>query len=222
MDQVKIAPSLLAADFANLAEEVARIEAHVDMLHLDIMDGHFVPNISFGMPVIESLRPHTRLIFDCHMMTTNPDLYFEDLKNAGGDLAMIHIEAVTDPTEAAARAREAGLGFGLVVNPPTPIAAIEPFVELCDMVLVMSVHPGFGGQVFIPEALEKTEAARKWVDEHGLSVDIQIDGGINPETARLAREAGANVFVAGTAIFRADDPVIAVERLRQAIDGRDV
>ena len=222
MDQVKIAPSLLAADFANLADEVARIEPHVDMLHLDIMDGHFVPNISFGMPVIESLRSHTRLTFDCHMMTTNPDLYFEELKNAGGDLAMIHIEAVTDPTDAAARAREVGLGFGLVVNPPTPIAAVEPFVELCDMVLVMSVHPGFGGQLFIPESLDKTEAARKWVDEHGLSVDIQIDGGINPETARLAREAGANVFVAGTAIFRADDPVIAIERLRQAIDGRDV
>lgn len=219
MDSIKIAPSLLAADFADLAAEVARIEDHVDMLHLDIMDGHFVPNISFGMPVIESLRPHTDLLFDCHLMTTNPDVYFEDLRAAGGDLAMVHIEAMTDPTDAAAAARAAGLGFGLVVNPPTPIEAIEPFVELTDMVLIMSVHPGFGGQAFIPEVLGKVETARKWVDRGDLTVDIQIDGGINPETARLAASAGANVFVAGTAIFRADDPVAAVARLRTAIDG---
>lgn len=219
MDQVKIAPSLLAADFANLAEEVGRIAPYVDMLHLDIMDGHFVPNISFGMPVIESLRTHTDLLFDCHLMTTNPDVYFDELKQAGGDLAMIHIEAITDPTAAAAKARRAGLGFGLVVNPPTPFTAIEPFVELSDMVLIMSVHPGFGGQSFMLEVLPKIEAARKWVDKEGMTVDIQIDGGINPETARLARDAGANVFVAGTAIFRADDPVAAVTRLRQSIDG---
>ncbi len=220
MDHIKIAPSLLAADFANLAAEVALVEPYVDMLHLDIMDGHFVPNISFGMPVIESLRKHTSLLFDCHMMTTNPDVYFTELKQAGGDLVMIHIEAITDPTEAASKAREVGLGFGLVLNPPTPFEAVEPFVELADMVLIMSVHPGFGGQSFMPEVLEKTESARKWVDEHGLSVDIQIDGGINPETARLAGRAGANVFVAGTAIFRADDPVAAVQELRQAINGR--
>lgn len=220
MDRVKIAPSLLAADFSNLAEEVRLVEPHVDMLHLDIMDGHFVPNISFGMPVIQSLRGHSELVFDCHLMTTNPDVYLEELKAAGGDLAMIHIEAVTDPTGAAGAARKVGLGFGLVLNPPTPFAAIEPFIELTDMVLIMSVHPGFGGQTFIPEVLDKTEAARKWVDEHGLAVDIQIDGGINPETARLAGQAGANVFVAGTAIFRADDPVAAIKRLRTAIDGR--
>lgn len=220
MDQIKIAPSLLAADFAHLGKEVARIEPHVDMLHLDIMDGHFVPNISFGMPVIKSLRSHTSLLFDCHMMTTNPDVYFDELREAGGDLAMIHIEAISDPTAAASKARAAGLGFGLVLNPPTPFVAVEPFMELADMVLVMSVHPGFGGQSFMPEVLRKIESARKWVDGHGLSVDIQIDGGINPETARLAGQAGANVFVAGTAIFRADDPVAAIKRLRQAIDGR--
>ncbi len=219
MDDIKIAPSLLAADFADLAGEIERIEQHVDMLHLDIMDGHFVPNISFGMPVIASIRARSNLVFDCHMMTTNPDLYFEELRAAGGDLAMIHIEAITDPTEAAAQARATGLGFGLVVNPPTPVEAIEPFVELCDMVLVMSVHPGFGGQHFISEVLPKVEAIRKWVDVSALDVDIQIDGGINPATARLAREAGANVFVAGTAIFRADDPVAAIDRLREAING---
>ena len=133
---------------------------------------------------------------------------------------MIHVEAISDPTAAASKARAAGLGFGLVLNPPTPFAAVEPFMELADMILVMSVHPGFGGQSFMPEVLAKTESARKWVDEHGLSVDIQIDGGITPETARLAGQAGANVFVAGTAIFRADDPVAAIKRLRQAIDGR--
>lgn len=219
MDTVKIAPSLLAADFAHLADEVARVEPHVDMLHLDVMDGHFVPNISFGMPVIESIRRESQLVFDCHMMTTNPDVYFEELKEAGADLATIHIEAITDPTLAAQKARSVGLGFGLVVNPPTPFSAVAPFVHLTDMLLVMSVHPGFGGQSFIGDVLAKTEAARKWVDEEGLTVDIQIDGGINPDTARLARDAGANVFVAGSAIFRADDPVDAVKRLREAIDG---
>lgn len=219
MNEIKIAPSLLAADFADLATEVARIEPYVDMLHLDIMDGHFVPNISFGMPVIESLRTRSDLVFDCHMMTTNPDLYFEQLRQAGGDLAMIHIEAITDPTDAARDARAAGIGFGLVINPPTPAEAVEPFVELCDMVLVMSVHPGFGGQGFMHEVLPKVDSIRKWVDQCGLAVDIQIDGGINPDTARLAREAGANVFVAGTAIFRADDPVEAIKRLRLAING---
>lgn len=220
MNPVKIAPSLLAADFARLSEEIGVIENHVEMLHLDIMDGHFVPNISFGMPVIESIRPVSKLVFDCHLMTTNPDAYLNELRGVGGDIAMIHIEAITDPTEAAAKARDAGLRFGLVINPPTPIDAIEPFVELCDMVLIMSVQPGFGGQSFIPEVLEKVEIARKWVESAGTGADIQIDGGITPETAPNAVSAGANVLVAGTAIFRAEDPVAAVEALRRAANGR--
>ena len=216
---LKIAPSLLAADFAHLADDVARVASHVDLLHIDVMDGHFVPNLTFGMPVIESLRASTDLYFDCHLMVTNPISLFEPLVAAGGDLATVHIEVHPDPTAAAAAARAAGLDFGVVLSPTTPFAAVEPFLELCDLLLVMSVEPGFGGQGFIPEVLPKVEAARKRVDSEGLAADIQIDGGITPATARLARDAGANVFVAGTAIFGAPDPVAAVEQLRVAVDG---
>ena len=218
MKPVRIAPSLLAADFARLGQEVQRIETEIDMLHLDVMDGHFVPNISFGMPVIASLRAATSLYFDCHLMTTNPDAYLEDLKGAGADLVTVHIEVIPNPTRVAERARQIGLDFGLVLSPDTPFAAAEPYVELTDLLLVMSVHPGFGGQSFMPEALPKVEAARKFIDSHALSVDIQIDGGVTDRTAPLARQAGANVFVAGTAIFGDPDPVGAVRRLRNAIE----
>ena len=215
----KIAPSLLAADFARLAEEVGRIEEHVDFQHVYVMDGHFVPNLSFGMPVIESLRKVSDLYFDCHLMVTNPVSLFEPLKAAGASLVTCHIEVLPDPTGAAARAAEVGLDFGLVINPATPFEAVAPFVELCDLLLVMSVVPGFGGQGFIAEVLPKVEAAREWVDSHGLRADIEIDGGITPVTAVPAREAGADAFVAGTAIFRAPDPVAAVAELRAAVGG---
>lgn len=216
---VKIAPSILAADFARLGEEVARVAEHVDLLHVDVMDGHFVPNLSLGMPVISSLRATTDLYFDCHLMVTNPVSLFEPLQSAGVNLVTVHIEVHPDPTRAAAAARELGLDFGLVTNPPTPFEAVEPFLHLCDLILVMSVHPGFGGQEFIPEVLAKVEATRKFVDSEGLGADIEIDGGITPDNARLAREAGATVLVAGTAIFGSPDPVAAVHSLRAAADG---
>lgn len=216
---VKIAPSLLAADFARLAEEVGRVEPYIDLLHVDVMDGHFVPNLSFGMPVISSLRAVTDLYFDCHLMVSNPISLFAPLKEAGASLVTIHIEVHPDPKPAAAEARRLGLDFGLVLSPPTPFDAVRPYVELVDLLLVMSVHPGFGGQAFIPEVLPKVEQARKFVDSEGLSADIEVDGGINPENAPLARSAGADVLVAGTAIFGADDPVAAVQRLRAAVDG---
>ena len=215
---VKIFPSLLAADFAHLADEVARVEASIDGLHIDVMDGHFVPNVAIGLPVIESLRKVTRLFFDAHLMMTNPDTFFEDLKRVGVDLVTVHVEVFPDPTGAAARARQAGLDFGIVMNPPTPFGAVEPFLELCDLVLVMSVMPGFGGQAFIPEVLPKIEAVRKSIDSHGLSADIQVDGGVTRETGPLARSAGADVFVAGSAIFRAADPIAAVNELRASLE----
>ena len=213
----RIAPSILAADLAQLGESLRSVEAHVDLFHIDVMDGHFVPNVSLGMPVIESIRPITDLPFDCHLMMTNPDVYMEPLRAAGADIVTVHIEVFPDPTDVARRARELGLQFGLVVNPPTPVDAIEPYVELCDMLVVMSVHPGFGGQVFIEEALPKIERVRKIVDSSGLATDVEVDGGIDPDTGRRAREAGADVFVAGTSVFRAPDPVAAVAELRDKL-----
>lgn len=213
----RIAPSILAADFARLGEQVALVEAQADLLHVDVMDGHFVPNLTIGMPVIASLREVTDLPLDCHLMTLNPDAYLEELKAAGADLVTVHVEVFPNPVTVAARARDVGLGFGLVINPPTPAEAVEPFIELADMVLVMSVNPGFGGQKFMPEVLGKLERVRKFVDSAGLATDIEIDGGIDMTTIRSARDAGADVFVAGTSVFQAEDPAAAVEELRTAI-----
>ncbi|MDH3193159.1 MAG: ribulose-phosphate 3-epimerase [Acidimicrobiia bacterium] len=216
---IKIAPSILAADFARLGEEIERIADHVDMLHIDVMDGHFVPNLSLGFPVIASIRKITDLYFDCHMMTSNPDWYIDSLVGAGGNLLSVHIEVFPDPSAVHRKAVEAGLDFGLVLNPQTPVAAVEPFLDLCNQVLVMSVEPGFGGQSFIPAALPKAEQLRRLIDRAGLAVDLQIDGGVTVETAPLARGAGVNVFVAGSAIFGKADPVAAVAGLRNAIGG---
>ncbi len=213
----RIAPSILSADFGHLADEIARVEDEVDLIHVDIMDGHFVPNLTIGIPVVRSLRGLTGLPLDCHMMTLNPDFYFEDLAAAGADSVTVHIEVFPDPTGAAAAARDAGLAFGLAINPPTPYEAIEPFIEIADMVLVMSVNPGFGGQGFIEEILPKLERVRKSIDSAGLPTDIEIDGGIGPDTIRSARDVGAEVFVAGTSIFRAPDPLAAVREMRATI-----
>jgi ribulose-phosphate 3-epimerase len=213
----RLAASILNADFTRLGAELARLEPHLDFLHLDVMDGHFVPNLSFGAPVIAWLRRQSQLLFDTHLMVTNPMALFEALAAAGANSVTVHIEVHPDPTKAAAAARALGMQFGLVLNPPTPFAAVAPFVELCDLLLVMSVNPGFGGQGFMPEVLEKVEAARKLIDSWGLPADIEIDGGITPETARLARRAGADAFVAGTAVVRAPDPVAAVGELRAAV-----
>lgn len=213
----RIAPSVLAADMARLGEEVAAVEEHVDLLHVDVMDGHLVDNIALGFPVVEALRRITHLPLDCHMMTTNPAWYLERLAALGVTWVTVHLEAHPDPRPVAARARELGLGFGLVLDPPTPVGAVEPFLELCDLVLVMAVPPGFGGQSFDPGALEKISRLRKSLDSAALSTDIEVDGGIDPTTARLARKAGAEVFVAGTAVFGRSDPVAAVTELRRAV-----
>ena len=216
---VRIAASILAADFARLGEEVALVEPHLDLLHVDVMDGHFVPNISLGMPVISSLRKVSGLDFDCHLMVTRPDRLIEPLREAGATGVTVHLEAVPDPRSIEREARSAALGFGLVINPATPYETLDPFLELCDMVLVMSVEPGFGGQAFMEGVLDKVEAARRSIDRRGLNVDLEIDGGIGPETIGLARRAGADVFVAGSAIFGQPDPVVAIAGLRRAAGG---
>ena len=212
-----IAPSILAANFARLGEEVEAVAPHVDMFHIDVMDGHFVPNISLGIPVIESLRPVTEVKFDCHLMMLNPDFYFPALRKAGADMVSVHIEVFPDPTATATAARAEGLEFALAVNPPTPFEAIEPYIDLTDMVVVMSVNPGFGGQSFIGEVLQKVESVRNFVESHGLATDIEIDGGIGPANIVQARDAGANVFVAGSSVFGADSSIQAVKELRTAI-----
>ncbi len=217
MREIKLASSLLAADFTNLGAAVSAVEDTVDWLHLDVMDGHFVPNISFGIPVIAALRPQTSLFFDCHLMTTNPDAFVTELAEAGADLISMHIEAVPNPVAALQRGKDAGLAVGLVLNPGTPEQAVEPYLDLVDLVLVMSVEPGFGGQSFIQAVLSKVENLREMVENRGLPADIQIDGGISPETVGLAAKAGANVFVAGTAIFGEKNPGVAAGELRRII-----
>jgi ribulose-phosphate 3-epimerase len=211
----KIAPSILAADFSELAAEVDRIRPQADLLHVDVMDGHFVPNLSIGAPVVKCLRPRTDLYLDCHLMIDNPGDLLDDFAKAGADSCTVHVE-LGDPRPLFDRMRAHDMRVGLVHNPETPLDAVLPYLEEIDILLFMSVHPGFGGQAFIPDVLEKLRAARQIVDERGLAVELEIDGGINLETAPLAAAAGADILVAGSAIFHAKDPLGAAGAIRAA------
>jgi ribulose-phosphate 3-epimerase len=212
---VKVAPSILSADFSRLGEDVARVADEADLLHVDVMDGHFVPNLTIGPPVVASLRPTTTLLLDCHLMVDNPGVLLDDFAAAGADRCIVHIE-LGDPRPLFDRMRALGLGVGLVLNPPTPVETVLPYLEEIELLLVMSVNPGWGGQAFIPDVLEKVRTARKEIDAAGLAVEIEIDGGINVETARAAAEAGCDILVAGSAIFRAPDPAAAARAIRAA------
>lgn len=209
----RVAPSILAADFARLGEDVERVADVVDLLHVDVMDGHFVPNISFGPPVIRSLAAATDLYLDCHLMITDPVRYLEQLRDAGANGVTAHIEAIPDPGPFFDLAGDLELDAGLVLNPDTPVEAVEPFLDRCSIILVMSVHPGFGGQAFIREVLSKVVRLREIIDSEALSTDIQVDGGIDRTSVGPVRDAGADIFVAGTSVFRADDPAAAVKDL---------
>lgn len=212
---MKIAPSILAADFANLAAEVERVAAEVDLLHVDCMDGHYVPNLSIGPPVVASLRKHTDLYLDCHLMCSQPGTLLAAFADAGADGITVHVE-LGDPRPLLDGIRGLGLRTGLTFEPETPFSAVEPFLGEIDTLLVMSVRTGFGGQAFIPEVLDKLSEARRMIDDRGLAVEIEIDGGIKADNARLAADAGADILVAGTAIFGAGDPAGAARAIRQA------
>ena len=212
---IKIAPSILAADFANLGRDVQALSTWgADWLHFDVMDGQFVPNISFGPPILSSIRPQTRLPIDVHLMVENPSRFIPWFIQAGADIITIHVEAEKHLHRSLQQIHEAGRKAGIVLNPGTPAVAAKEVLPYCDLVLVMSVNPGYGGQKFIPESVEKIAELRKMIDARGLPTEIEVDGGINPETAKLCIEAGATVLVAGSAVFQASDPAAMIRDLR--------
>jgi len=211
---VEIAPSILSADFAKLGAEIAEVEAAgVNMVHLDVMDGHFVPNLTIGPAIIGKIRPHSKLVFDSHLMISEPGKYIEAFADAGVDNITFHIEVVDEPEKMVDRIRDLGCCVGITLNPETPVSAIEKVAPLCDMVLVMTIHPGFGGQAFMPEIAKKIIEIREIV---GPDVRIEVDGGIDPETAPVVVSYGADTLVAGTAVFGRPDRAAAIEALRAA------
>ena len=213
---LKLSPSLLAADFSDLRSEIQKVEsAECDMLHLDVMDGMFVPNISFGMPVIAALRPHSKLLFDVHLMIEDPIRYIKDFVKAGADSITFHYESCNDQKAIIEEIRKYGVRVGISIKPQTPAFVLEPLLPSVDMVLVMTVEPGFGGQKLIPDTLSTVRQVKDMAAFMKAPIDIQVDGGITPENAHLAVEAGANVLVAGSAIFRAEDVKEAVRRFKE-------
>jgi ribulose-phosphate 3-epimerase len=214
---VKLAPSILSADFAALAAEVDRVTEVADLLHVDVMDGHFVPNLTIGPVVVAALRKRTELFLDCHLMVDNPGVLLEGFADAGADRCIVHVE-LGDPRPHFEALRARNVGVGLVLNPETSVAAVLPYLSEIDLLLVMSVHPGWGGQGFIPDVLEKVRVARAEIDARGLDVEIEIDGGINVDTAPDAARAGVDILVAGSAVFHAPDPPAAARAIRAAAE----
>ena len=212
---VLIAPSLLSADFSRLDEDIRRVEeAGADLLHLDIMDGHFVPNLSYGIPVVEAVRRVTDLKLDTHLMIDNPLEFLEPFRDAGADSLTLHLEACPQPAPLIEEIHRLGMECGLAVNPDTPVAGLLPFVADLDLVLIMSVQPGFGGQEFRPEVLPKLVALSTWMAEHDHHTALEIDGGVTADNASLCRGAGARLLVAGSSVFGAPDAAAAITALR--------
>jgi len=215
----KLAASILSADFAHLADQVKLVEGHADLIHIDVMDAHFVPPLTIGPVVVESLRPVTGLPLHCHLMIEHPERLFDDFVAAGTDMVTCHVEALEDPTPVIRKAREAGMGAGLAVNPDTAVETVFPHLEVLANVIVMSVRPGWAGQAFMPEVLPKVEKVRGEIDRRGLPTEVEVDGGIDVETGARCVDAGATVLAVASSIFKAPDPAEAAAALATVIRG---
>ena len=213
---MKIAPSLLSADFARLDSELKDIEqGGADLVHLDVMDGHFVPNLTFGVPIIKALRPCTKLTFDVHLMTEHPEMYFDDLAKAGADMVSFHAEAAVHHDRLVHAIQEKGMKAGIALNPGTPLSMVEELLPILDFVLIMSVNPGFGGQKFISYSLDKIRRLRAMANAAGREeLDIEVDGGVNKDNVKALKDAGVTIFVAGSSVFGKPDRKAAIEALR--------
>jgi ribulose-phosphate 3-epimerase len=213
---IKLAPSILSADFARLLEDVKKVEeAGCEYLHIDVMDGHFVPNITLGPQVVKSLRKNVNMVFDAHLMIENPDKYIKDFVDAGCDIIVVHQEACPHLHRTIQNIKSHNVKAGVALNPATPIETIKHIISDVDMILIMTVNPGFGGQTFIENMIDKIKELKNLIDSKNLNVDIQVDGGIKPENVKCVVDAGANVIVAGSAIFNSDDILNAVKQFRE-------